>query len=46
MSIRKNENEQTPLKYSTLYARNSEIIKRKQMMSTEFCVGLVKAKRK
>jgi len=36
MFIGKNENEQTPLKNSTLHFRNSEIIKRKQMMSTEF----------
>ena len=36
MFIQKNENEQTPLKYSILNARNSEIIKRKQMLSTEF----------
>ena len=36
MSIQKNKNEQTPLKYSILNDRNSEIIKRKQMLSTEF----------
>jgi DNA polymerase III epsilon subunit-like protein len=36
MFIGKNENEQTPLKNSALHFRNSEIIKRKQMMSTEF----------
>ena len=36
MFIQKNENEQTPLKYSILNARNSEIMKRKQMLSTEF----------
>jgi DNA polymerase III epsilon subunit-like protein len=36
MFIQKNENEQTPLKYSILNDRNSEIIKRKQMLSTEF----------
>ena len=36
MFFGKNENEQTPLKNCTLHFRNSEIIKRKQMMSTEF----------
>ena len=34
--IKKNENEQTPLKNNSLHFKNSEIVKRKQMMSTEF----------
>ena len=34
--IGKTENEQTPLKISTLHSRNSEVVKRKQMISTEF----------
>ena len=36
MFIQKNENERTPLKYSILNDRNSELIKGKQMLSTEF----------
>ena len=34
--VRKTENEQTPLKINTLNFRNSEVVKRKQRVSTEF----------